>query len=38
MIIKKLENGENVGKATYVKEAYFDFTMDMKNIIDRRNY
>ena len=36
--IKKLENGENVGKATYVKEAYFDFTMDMKNIIDRRNY
>ena len=38
MIIKKLENGESVGKATYVKEAYFDFTMDMKNIIDRRNY
>ena len=38
MIIKKLEKGESVGKATYVKEAYFDFTMDMKNIIDRRNY
>ena len=38
MIIKKLENGGSVGKATYVKETYFDFTMDMKNIIDRRNY
>ena len=38
MIIKKLENGESVGKATYVKEAYFDFTMDMKNIVDKRNY
>ena len=38
MIIKKLENGESVGKATYVKEAYFDFTMDMKNNIDRRKY
>ena len=37
-IIQKLENGEKIGKVTYVSETYYDFTMDLENIINKRIY
>ena len=37
-IIQKLERGEEVEKLQYVKETYFDSTMDLDTIIQERVY
>ena len=37
-IIQKLEKGEKIGKVTYVSETYYDFTMDLDNIVNKRIY
>lgn len=37
-IIQKLEQGEEVEKLQYVKETYFDPTMDLESLIEQRSY
>ncbi len=36
--IQKLEKGESVDKVQYVDETYFDYTMDLQQILDGRSY
>ena len=36
--IRKLENGEEVGKTQYVDETYFDTTMDLESLMKGRAY
>lgn len=37
-VIQKLEKGESVEKIQYVEEQYFDFSMDLRKIIEERGY
>ena len=37
-IIQCLEQGEEVEKIQYVEETYFDFSMDLKEMIEKRMY
>lgn len=37
-IIQKLERGEKVEKTQYVEETYFDTSMDLEKILERRTY
>ena len=37
-IIEKLENGKNVEKIQYIEEQYFDTSMDLEKILEKRVY
>jgi len=37
-IVRKLERNEPVEKIQYVKEKYFDTSMDLKKIMENRAY
>lgn len=37
-VIQKLERGESVEKIKYVEESYFDTSMDLKSMLEEREY
>ena len=37
-VIRALENGEEVEKITYMEETYFDYTMDLTELLETRAY